>query len=115
VQRLKALKTCCAAAAEVFFDQVYRHYGLPKIIISDRDPRFTGTFWQCLFKLAGTKLSMSTAYHPQSDGQTERANRTLVQALRSYVSSRHDDWDNHLPLIEFAYNNTVNASTGFRV
>ena len=98
--------------AQVFFDQVYRHYGLPKIIISDRDPRFTGAFWQCLFKLAGTKLSMSTAYHPQSDGQTERANRTLVEALRSYVSNRHDDWDCHLPLIEFAYNNTVNASTG---
>lgn len=99
--------------ARVFYEHVYRRYGLPAAIITDRDPRFTGAFWQTLFKLCGTRLKLSTAYHPQSDGQTERANRTLVEALRSYANSKQDDWDTHLHLIEFANNNTVNASTGF--
>jgi len=57
--------------AAVFFDTVYKHHGLPEVIISDRDSKFTGKFWRHLFKMCGTKLSMSTAYHPQSDGQTD--------------------------------------------
>jgi hypothetical protein len=100
------------ALARVFYDHVYRRGGLPAAIITDRDPRFTGAFWQTLFSLCGTKLKMSTAYHPQTDGQTERANRTLVESLRTYTNSRHNDWDTHLSLIEFSYNNTANASTG---
>lgn len=98
--------------AAIFLDTVYKHHGLPEVLISDRDSKFTGKFWQSLFKMCGTKLSMSTAYHPQTDGQTERANRTLVEALRSFVNTKHDDWDKHLPAIEFAYNNSVNPSTG---
>jgi hypothetical protein len=98
--------------AKVFFDTVFRHHGLPTTIVSDRDSKFTGQFWQELFKLCGTKLAMSTAYHPQTDGQTERANRTLEEMLRAYISSQHDDWDEHLPAVEFAYNNSVNPSTG---
>jgi hypothetical protein len=99
--------------ARVFYEHVYRRYGLPAAIISDRDPRFTGGFWQTLFQLCGTKLKLSTAYHPESDGQTERANRTLIESLRSYANARQDDWDTHLHLIEFANNNSVNASTGY--
>ncbi|KAJ9520744.1 hypothetical protein QJQ45_007613 [Haematococcus lacustris] len=83
------------------------------VIVSDRDPRFTSTFWQELFKLTGTHLNMSTANHPQTDGQTERANRTLEDMLRNYVSPHHDDWDQHLTAAEFAYNASVQASTGY--
>ena len=64
-------------------------------------------------KLMGTQLNLSTAFHPQSDGQTERANRTLEEMLRSYVSYRQNDWDLFLPALEFAYNNSKNPSTGF--
>lgn len=99
--------------AAVFFNAVYRHHGLPSVIVSDRDSRFTSKFWQHLFKLCGTRLAMSTAFHPQTDGQTERANRTLLEALRACVTSANADWDKHLPAIEFAYNNSVNQSTGF--
>ena len=62
-------------------------------------PRFTSLFWRSLWEQLGTKLHMSTAYHPQSDGQTERANRVLEEALRAYVSPLHDDWDEHLASI----------------
>lgn len=99
--------------AQVFMDVVYKLHGMPKVIVSDRDPRFTGDFWRALFKHTGTKLAMSTAYHPQSDGQTERANRTIEEMLRSYVSPHQNDWDKHLTAVEFAYNNSVQASTGF--
>ncbi|KAJ9530115.1 hypothetical protein QJQ45_023360 [Haematococcus lacustris] len=99
--------------ARLFFDNVFRLHGLPKVIVSDRDPRFTSTFWQELFKLTGTHLNMSTANHPQTDGQTERANRTLEDMLRNFVSPHHDDWDQHLTAAEFAYNASVQASTGY--
>jgi hypothetical protein len=101
-----AVKKTCSAQdlAAVFFNIVYRHHGLPQVIVSDRDARFTGNFWQHLFKLCGTKLAMSSAYHPQSDGQTERANRTLVEALRAYTNGAQTNWDLLLPAIELAYN-----------
>ena len=67
--------------AWVFYLKIITHFGCPQKIISDRDPRFTGKFWQELFHLIGTKLSFSTAYHPQSDGQTERANQTLETVI----------------------------------
>lgn len=97
--------------AQIFFDQVFKYHGMPKAIISDRDPKFTSEFWKSLFKILGVKLAMSTAFHPQTDGQTERANRTLEQILRSYVSHHQDDWDQHLTPTEFAINNSVSPST----
>lgn len=100
------------AVAGLFFSNVYRHHGLPSKILSDRDPRFTGQFWKRLFTLCGSKLAYTTAFHPETDGQSERHNRTLVEALRAYVNTRHDDWDAHLYAVEFAYNNSVCASTG---
>ena len=87
--------------------------GLPSSIVSDRDPRWTSHFWKTVFTLLGTQLNMSTAFHPQSDGQSERSFRTLQQMLRAFVSPRQDDWAEHLPLLEFAYNNSKQASTGF--
>ena len=99
--------------AILFFREVVRHHGLPSSIISDRDPRFTSSFWSELWKRLGTLLAMSTAYHPQSDGQTERANRTIEDMLRAYVNQRQDDWDHHLTAAEIAYNNSKQASTGY--
>ena len=99
--------------AELFIQNVVRLHGLPNNLISDRDPRFTSNFWKSLWKQMNTKLSMSTAFHPQSDGQTERQNRTLEEALRAYTSYEQDDWDIHLPLLELAYNNSIHSSTGF--
>lgn len=99
--------------AELFFSNVVRLHGLPESIVSDRDPRFTSLFWQALWQQLGTKLAMSTAFHPQTDGQTERANRTLEQVLRAYVASDQQDWDRHLVAAEIAVNNAVQSSTGF--
>src|SRR6202007_1061372 len=110
-----ATTTTCTSdrLARIFFDTVVRLHGVPKYIISDRDPRFTSNFWQQLWKLCDTQLKMSTAYHPQTDGQTERANRTLEDILRHYVSNKQDDWDEHLTAAEIAINSSVQASTGF--
>uniref|UniRef100_A0AAV1UN18 Uncharacterized protein n=1 Tax=Peronospora matthiolae TaxID=2874970 RepID=A0AAV1UN18_9STRA len=76
-----------AETAVHFVDTVFRHHGLPDNIVSDRDPRFTSSFWTSLFELLGTKLQMSTAAHPETDGQTERVNRVLEDVLRSYATS----------------------------
>ncbi|GMF59164.1 unnamed protein product [Phytophthora fragariaefolia] len=84
---------------------------MPIDIVSGRDPRFTARFWQEVFTLRGTQLSMSTADHPQTDGQTERVNRVLVDALKSYAHSFHP-WSDCLPIAEFAINNSVHVSTG---
>ncbi|GMF60237.1 unnamed protein product [Phytophthora fragariaefolia] len=84
---------------------------MPIDIVSDRDPRFTARFWQEVFTLLGAQLSMSTADHPQTDGQTERVNRVLVDALKSYAHSFHH-WSDCLPVAEFAINNSVHVSTG---
>ena len=97
--------------AHLYIDNVYRLKGLSTFIVSDRDTRITSEFWQTLFHQLGTTLNMSTAYHPQTDGQTERAHRTIEQILRAYVDPMHDDWAVWLPLAEFAYNSATNAST----
>jgi Chromo (CHRromatin Organisation MOdifier) domain/Integrase core domain len=98
--------------AKIFFNNVFHHHGLPKVIVSDRDAKFTSHFWKTLFKQLGTKLSMSTAFHPQTDGQTERMNRTLEEMLRAYSTYNQDQWDEYLPAAEFAYNNSKQLSTG---
>lgn len=100
--------------ADIVFKSIVVHHGIPNAIISDRDPRFTSRMWRALwYELLKTKLRMSTSYHPQSDGQTERMNRTLEEVLRSYVNDKQNDWDNHLAAVELAYNTSVNESTGF--
>ncbi|KAE8981775.1 hypothetical protein PR001_g23908 [Phytophthora rubi] len=98
-------------SAELFLDLVFRHHGLPESIVWDRDPRFTSAFWTRLFALLGTRLLMSTAAHPKTDGQTERVNRVLEDVLRSYATS-FASWSSFLPMAEFALNNSTHASTG---
>uniref|UniRef100_H3H405 Integrase catalytic domain-containing protein n=1 Tax=Phytophthora ramorum TaxID=164328 RepID=H3H405_PHYRM len=99
--------------ARLFLDGVFRYHGLPETIVSDRDPRFTSAFWKTLFQLLGTRLLMSTADHPQTDGQTERVNRVLEDTLRSVCAESPGTWSASLPMVEFALNNAVHASTGF--
>jgi hypothetical protein len=99
------------ATARLFFDNVYRLHGWPQEIVSDRDPRFTSDLWQELTTLTGTKLNMSTANHPQTDGQAENSNKTVLAGLRHYCNAFQDDWDLHLSAVEFAYNDSTHAST----
>ena len=96
--------------AAVFRDQVWKHHGLCRDMVSDRDPRFTSRFWSEVCRLLEIKQSMSTAFHPQSDGQTERMNRTLEDMLRCYIGPEADTWDDLLAAAEFAYNNSVQES-----
>ncbi|KAL1919204.1 uncharacterized protein VTP21DRAFT_2586 [Calcarisporiella thermophila] len=100
-----------ATIAKIFFEVIFRLHGIPQTIISDRDPRFISNFWKSVHQLLGTKLALSSAYHPESDGQTERTNRTLEQMLRAYASYHQNDWDEHLVAAEFAYNNSKQSST----
>jgi transposase InsO family protein len=99
--------------ADIVWRVWVRDYGVPRMIVSDRDPRFASGFWQELFRLLGTKLRMSTAYHPQTDGQTENTNKTIENMLRAYVNNHLDDWDEHLLHVEMAINNAVQDSTGY--
>ena len=98
--------------AKLFMNEVVRLHGLPKTIVSDRDTKFTSYFWKTLWHLLGTKLAYSTAYHPQTDGQTEVVNRSLGNLLRCLVKDNTANLDLLLPRAEFAYNNSINRSTG---
>ncbi|MCO5579453.1 hypothetical protein L7F22_033308 [Adiantum nelumboides] len=98
--------------ASLFVQHIFRIHGLPRSIISDRDPKFTGHFWTSLFKSLGTNLLFSSAYHPQTDGQTKRVNQILEEMLRHYIQNRLASWEEYLPLVEFAYNNAPHSVTG---
>ncbi|KAL3693385.1 hypothetical protein R1sor_007036 [Riccia sorocarpa] len=97
--------------AQLYLQNVVKHHGLSRVLITDRGTQFTSLFWRTLFGLFKTKLALSTAYHPQTDGQTERANRTIEDMLRAFTMEEQENWDNLLPLVEFAYNNCINSST----
>jgi hypothetical protein len=99
--------------AKIFFDGIFHLHGLPSVIISDRDAKFTSHFWKSLFGQLGTKLAMSTAFHPQFDEQTERLNRTLEEMLRIYATYQQNRWDDNLAAAEFAYNNSKQGSTQY--
>jgi hypothetical protein len=98
--------------ANLFFKDIVRLHGLPRSIVSDRDTKFIGHFWRMLWKKLGTNLDFSSSYHMQTDGQTEVVNRSLGDLLRSLVTEHHNSWDQILPQAEFAYNDSVNRSTG---
>jgi hypothetical protein len=105
-----------ATAADVawqFLDKIIKLHGYPRSIVSDRDSRFTSRFWSQLQASSNTKLLMSTAFHPQTDGATERANRTIGQILRSLVRPDQGDWFRKIPLVEIAINASINASSKF--
>ncbi|GJR48021.1 retrotransposon protein, putative, ty3-gypsy subclass [Tanacetum coccineum] len=95
---------------KLYMKEVVTRHGVPVSIISDRDGRFTSLFWQALHKALGTRLDMSTAYHPETDGQSERTIQTLEDMLRACVLDFGKNWDRHLPLVEFSYNNSYHTS-----
>ncbi|KAI3819398.1 hypothetical protein L1987_13229 [Smallanthus sonchifolius] len=88
--------------AEVFINEVVARHGMPLTIVSDRDTRFTSRFWKRFHEAMGTRLNISTAYHPQTDGQSERTIQTLEDMLRACIIDFGGSWDSHLPLAEFS-------------
>ena len=102
-----------AGLADLFIDKVIAKHGVPLSIVSNRGTVFTAQFWTNVCYHAKIKRRLSTAFHPQTDGQTERQNQTLEQYLRSYVNYHQDDWVYWLPVAEFAYNNSVHSATGY--
>ncbi|GKC70645.1 putative reverse transcriptase domain-containing protein [Tanacetum coccineum] len=96
--------------ARLYLNEIVARHGVPISIISDRDSRFTSRFWQSMQEALGTRLDMSTAYHPQTDGQSERTIQTLEDMLRACVLDFGGSWDVHLPLVEFLYNNSYHFS-----
>jgi hypothetical protein len=97
--------------ASIFCETIYKLHGIPKDIVSDRGPQFVSKFWQSFCTRLGIKSSLSTAYHPETDGQSERVNQVLEQYLRCFLNYHQDNWIQLLPLAEFAYNNSLHAST----
>ncbi|KAL8110718.1 hypothetical protein AgCh_026455 [Apium graveolens] len=95
---------------KLYLDEVVTKHGVLVSIVSDRDPRFNSRFWTKFQECLGTKLKMSTAYHPQTDGQSERTIQTIKDMLRVCALDFKGNWDEHLPLIEFSYNNSYHAS-----
>lgn len=98
--------------AQLFFRDIYRLHGLPLSIVSDRDTRFLSHFWRSLWRMVNTELNFSSAYHPQTDGQTEVVNRSLGNLLRCLVGENLKSWDSKLPQAEFAHNLASNRTTG---
>ena len=101
-----------AMIAKEFLNQVYRLHGMPNAIVSDRDRIFTSNFWCELFRLADVQLQMSSSYHPQSDGQTERLNQSMETFLRCFANACPSKWSSWLPLAEFWYNTTTHSAIG---
>jgi len=98
--------------ATMFWQAVYPDWGLPSAIISDRDPKFLSEFWKTLFDKAGTKILTSTAYHPETDGQSERTNQTIEIALRYYISARQHDWADALHVVQASILTAKHTTTG---
>ncbi|GKC20657.1 putative reverse transcriptase domain-containing protein [Tanacetum coccineum] len=96
--------------ARLYINEIVARHGVPVSIISDRDSYFTSRFWQSLQKALGTRLDLSTAYHPETDGQSERTIQTLEDMLRACAIDFGGNWDTHLPLVEFSYNNSYHSS-----
>ena len=102
-----------ADLAAIFLKEIVRLHGLPQSIVSDRDPKFTSAFWRELHRMMGARLLMSTAFHPQTDGTSERTIRLINQVLHSMVNPDQLDWIEKIPITEFALNSSVSATTGF--
>jgi hypothetical protein len=100
------------SVAQLYFSTVYKLHGLPKAIISDRDEVFTSTLWKELFNLSDTQLLLSSSYHPQTDGQTERLNQCLEGFLRCSVHACPKEWPKWLSLAEYWYNTNFHSALG---
>lgn len=98
--------------AQLYIKEIVRLHGVPSSIISDRDPRFTSRFWESLHKTLGTSLRLSSAYHPQTDGQSKRTIQSLDDLLRACILEHLGNWDEFLHLIKFTYNNSFHSSIG---
>jgi hypothetical protein len=96
--------------ANIFMKEIFRLHGMPKGIISDRETKFTSIFWKSLMDVFETKLLFNTTYHPQTDGKIERVNQIVEDMLRMHVMHQPKKWENYLPLVEFAYNNSYQES-----
>ena len=94
----------------LYVHEIVRLHGVLVSIVSDRDPRFMVRFWKSFQKAMGTRMIMSTAFHPQTDGQSERTIHILENMLRACVQDHKGSWDEHLPVVEFAYNDSYQAS-----
>ena len=110
--RFLAVKTTYSAEdyARLYINEIVRLDGVPLSIISHRGPQFTSNFWKSFQKGLGTQVNLSTSFHPQTDGQAERTIQMLEDMLRACVIDFKGSWDDHLPLIEFAYNNCYHSS-----
>ena len=95
-----------------FLEMVVARHGLPRLIISDRGSQFESLLWIGVLHALGTRTALASTHHPQTNGATERANRTLLQMIRKFVMTHHDQWASHLPLFEFAYNSATHSVTG---
>lgn len=100
-----------AMVVHTFVDGVFKLHGMPKSIISDRDPIFLSTLWKEFFKAQGTSLKYNTAYHPQTDGQTEVTNRCVEAYLRCFCSHRPKEWSRYLSWAEFWFNTNWHTAT----
>ena len=96
--------------AKLFLNHIWKLHGFPRSIITDRDPKFVSAFWRAFMTRLNIEHNMTTANHPEADGQTERTNRTLVQYLRLYAQQNPSAWLDFLPCAEWVYNNTVHSS-----
>ena len=99
--------------ADLFLHNIWKHHGLPSTVISDRGPQFASRFWKALCECFGIERRLSTGFHPQTDGQTERFNATMEEYLLLYINHHQDDWTDWLPLCEVAANNAVSETTQF--
>ena len=93
--------------------EVVRLHGIPESIVSDQDTKFASIFWKELHRLMGSKLLMSTAFHPQTDGAMEQVNKSIAQILRTIVSNDQKDWLGKCLMVEFTINSSVNTTTGY--
>ena len=106
------LNPSASETVQYFLEMVVARHGLPRLIISDRGSQFESILWIGVLQALGTRAALASTHHPQTNGATERANRTLIHMIRKFVQKNHSSWASYLPLFEFAYNSAVHTITG---